>query len=326
MRSTSLRKEVAKELISFLLISAVPMACLGQIIFHQSVFHGGVIAGRYSTGMGTGSEVVYLHIEEGSSIRSAYILAYCSGLNTTSKLDINGAEYHFGESTRLTSFSHTNPFFSPIATHVIDFTSNLQANPASSFTVELFQLPGLPFLGVFAPYIYIEYENLNLSEVNSIIVINQYSLTGNEAYNVLNMNNINVDFPVGFSLYTDRTGSGFVPNEDVFFNSNFLGVVGGSDNVNSLWNFGGVKGHFHYQNNQLFGLDDDTPNSSMGDTDGLADVSSFLTNNATTCNFQLRNILYPNQPSNATSAKIAYFLSYIPTCPVLDIAMERKYS
>jgi gliding motility-associated-like protein len=326
MRSTSLKKEVVKSFFSFLILVIFPGMCLGQLIFHQSAFHGGVTAGGFSTGLGSGYGIVNLYIEPGSSIRRAYILAFTSGLNTSSKIGINGLVYHFGESTKLTSVGITNPFFSPIETHAVDFTDDLQVNPTTGFAIELFDLPDLPFLGVFAPYIYVEYENVNLPSVNSIIVINQQPLTGDEVYTINNMNFISTDFPLSFALYTDRTGSGFIPNEDVYFNSNFLGVVGGSDSVNNNWNFGGVKGHFYYQNNELFGLDDDTPDAFMSGTDGLANVSDYLNNNASTCNFQLRNINYPNQPFNATSVKIAYLLTYTPNCPVLEPLMERKYS
>ncbi len=298
----------------------------GQILFQQDVFRGGVTGGGFSTGMGVGSGIVQLYIEPGSEIRRAYIIAFSSGENATGSILINNIEYQFNAINNLSNVSHTSIFSSPIGTYIVDFTDDLLSAQTSTFFIEVpFQI-GMPFKGVFAPYIYIQYENLTLPEVCSVMLLNNHQLTGDENYNVNNINHFNTNFPVGFSLYTDRTGSGFVPNEDVFFNSNFLGVLGGSDNVNSFWNFGGVKGHFYYQNNQLFGLDDDTPDAFMSGTDGLADVSGYLINNATSCNFQLRNILYPNQPMNATSAKIAYFFAYTPSCPVLEPIMERKYS
>jgi len=78
-----------------------------------------------------------------------------------------------------------------------------------------------------------------------------------------------------------------IDGSNVFFNSNFVGLIGGTDNVNSLWSGAGVKGHFYYQNNTLFGLDDDLPNNSMAATDALSDVSSYISNGITSYDFNL---------------------------------------
>ncbi len=168
---------------------------------------------------------------------------------------------------------------------------------------------------------YIVYENASLPITTSAIIINNQNYIGNENYVINNLNSINTFYPVSFSLYTDRTGGNFAPDENVYFNSNLLGTIGGSDNINSAWNYAGVKGHFYYQNNQLFGLDDDTPDATMNGTDGLADVSSYLTNNATSCNFQLINILYPNQADNNTNSNLAYFLTYTSPCTPFPVSV-----
>jgi hypothetical protein len=106
----------------------------------------------------------------------------------------------------------------------------------------------MPFVGVFAPFIYLEYINPNLANVGSTIIINNQNLFGNEVYNINNLNSINLNDPFGFALYTDRTGSQQKKNSNLFINSNLIGITGGSDQVNSLWSFAGVKGHFYYQN------------------------------------------------------------------------------
>lgn len=91
--------------------------------------------------------------------------------------------------------------------------------------------------------------------------------------------------------------------------------MSGNDQTNSSYPASGVKGHFYYQNNQLFGLDDDTPDVVMNSTDGLADVSSHLIQNIGLCNFQLTHINYPNQNKISTSANFAYFLTYTHLAP-----------
>jgi gliding motility-associated-like protein len=82
--------------------------------------------------------------------------------------------------------------------------------------------------------------------------------------------------------------------------------------VNNLWTGAGVKGHFYYQNNTLFGLDDDTPDSVMGGSDGLADISSYLINNDTTLNFSLA---WQNPfLNNSSNFYQGFFLTYTTPC------------
>ena len=199
-------------------------------------------------------------------------------------------------------------------------------NPAiTNFNVTIPQQLGLPSnWGFWTVFLYVVYENSLLNNFCYSIIINQNDFVGNEFYQVGNINPINNFSPVGFSLYTDRSGSGFIEDKEVYFNSNLLGIVGGSDETNDLWNFAGVKGHFYYQNNQLFGLDDDISNNIMGSTDGLADVSSYLPNNTTSLNFQLSHINYPNHPINHSNINLAYFLTYTTPCDIFqtDLLVE----
>ncbi|MEZ4889573.1 MAG: hypothetical protein R2779_03110 [Crocinitomicaceae bacterium] len=294
-----------------------------QIVLYQDVFHGGATGGGFSTGMGIGGGTINLHIESGSTIRKAYIFAYSSGKYTSENVTINGVDYKFNILNRITSVSITNPNFTPINLHYIDITDELNILQTSIFNISIDAQPYFPFEGVFAPYIYISYENNGLPVFNTSIIVNNQNLIGNEFYNINILNPISSNTPVGFSIYSDRSEEGSPPSKQVFFNSNLLGVIGGSDNINNLWNYAGVKGHFYYQNNQLFGLDDDTPDAIMGGTDGLADVSSYIQNNATSCNFQLTHINYPNQPVNATSINLAYFLTYTSPCQPFDVSVVK---
>ena len=297
-----------------ILAGYIPCKSVSQIIFHQDVFRGGVTAGGFSTGMGIGSGTVQLYIEPGSTIKKAYIFTFSTGLNTSESIIINGQNYTFNNSSKLVSFTHTNFYFSPINIHCIDFTNVLNISPTNSFQINIPNQNGLPFLGVFAPFIYIEYLNNSLPVVNTCVVLNKQNLIGSEVYNLSNLNPINISSPIGFSIYSDRAN-----NENIWFNFNLLGTLNGNDNINNLWNFSGVKGHFYYQNNQLFGLDDDSPDSIMNGTDALANVSSFLNNNATNVHFLLEHNQYPSQQSNETSINLGYFLAYTSPCDTFSV-------
>lgn len=293
------------------------------MIYYQDVFHGGVTAGGFSTGLGAGSGVVDLYIEPGSTIRKAYLFAF-STINADEVLYINNSAFYFNSENRVASFGTTASWFSPIHLHVIEVTNWLQSNFTDSFNMEVPSQPGMPYEGVFAPYMCIAYNNPLMPPVNVAIFGNTQELIGNEEYNISNMNPINTQYPVGFSLYTDRTGSGFIETNEIYFNSAFLGVVGESDNVNWQWNGAGVKGHFYYQEVQLFGLDDDVANNSMSGTDGLADVSEYLDNNVTSCAFQLHHVNYPFQAATANNVNLAYTFAYTTPCQPFETTLTEE--
>jgi len=294
-----------------------------QLVYYQDTFRGGITGGGFSTGLGAGSGVVDLYIEPGSTVRKAYLLAF-SSINADAVLYINSSAFDFNSENRVASFGTPASWFSPMHLHVIDVTNWLQSNFADSFNMEVPLQPGLPYEGVFAPFICIAYNNPIMPPVSVAIIGNTQDLIGNEEYSISNLNPINTQYPVGFSLYTDRTGSGFTETNEVYFNSTFLGVVGGSDNVNWQWNGAGVKGHFYYLDNQLFGLDDDVANNSMSGTDGLADVSDYLDNNATSCHFRLQHINYPNQSATSTNINLAYTLAYTTPCLPFETTLTEE--
>ncbi len=287
---------------------------------YQDVFHGGVTAGGFSTGQGIGSGVVQLHIEPGSVIRKAFLLAYSANIQEDSVI-INNETFSFNQINCIESFQITNIYFSPLHLHCIDITQWLQNNLTDNFSVTTIYQAGLPFKGVFAPFIWIAYENTSLPIVGTTLITNTQSLTGNEYYAINDLNVVDLTKPVGFSVYTDRTGSENVPNIKVFFNNNLLGILEGPDANSNIWPWSGTKGHFYYQNHQLFGLDDDTPDAFMGGGDGLADVSNYMTSN-NSCDFRLLNILYPMQNMGASSGNLAYTLAYSTPCQPFDVAVS----
>jgi gliding motility-associated-like protein len=110
---------------------------------------------------------------------------------------------------------------------------------------------------------------------------------GNENYLITGLNPINTSNPVGFSIFIDRACNNTTDGSVVFVNSNNIGVIGVPDGVNSLWGCSGSKGHFYYQNNTLFGLDDDAANNTMNGADALADISTYIINGSTTYSLDL---------------------------------------
>ena len=284
---------------------------LSQNLFHQDIFYGGVTAGGFSTGQGAGSGTLNLYIEPGSTIRKAYLFSYRIGYPPTVPITINGMSYVFDTLNCIMSAPHLNhPIAHPIKLFYHDITSDLNSSITSSFNISIPDQFGLPLnWSWLTAFIYIEYENPLLPKVATSLWVNDKDFdyfSSTIPYSMYGLNTVDTNFPVGLSLFTDRID--YQNKVKVDFEGNLLGYIAYSDNVNSLWNYSGVKGHYYYQNNILYGLDDDTANSTMTNSDGLADVAGFLTNGATSYNLILENEYLPPNPLATIDKKGFNFL------------------
>ncbi|MEZ4889572.1 MAG: gliding motility-associated C-terminal domain-containing protein [Crocinitomicaceae bacterium] len=307
------------------LILFISIQTNAQILFYQDVCNCGVTGAGFSTGMSFGNGQFNTYIEPGSTIKKAFIFTYSFRTPPPAVFILNNKHYIFESKDEIVKVNHANLYANPVKLFYKDITSDININTIYNITIpEQLELPINE--GFWSFFLYIIYENPNLNPTNSFILINDKNFIGNESYSVSNINSINTLFPVGFSIYTDRTGSSPFLNEhshEIYFNSQLLGIIGGSDNCSNLWSGAGIRGHFYYQNNQLFGLDDDTPDSVMSGSDGLADVASYLTNNQQNFTFQLKHIRFPNQQNSHNSVNLAYFLTYSSPCQPFDVSVSK---
>lgn len=291
-----------------------------QNLFHQDIFYGGVTAGGFSTGQGFGSGTLNLYIEPGSTIRKAYLFSYRVGYPPTVPITINSVPYVFDTLNCIMTVPHLNhPIARPINLYYYDITNDLNSSITSTFNITIPNQFGLPLnWSWLSAFLYIEYEHSALPKVASCIWLNDKDfdyLLSTTPYNMIGMNPIDTNYSVGLSLFTDR-----IDDENkvqVVFNGNYLGKIAYSDAINSLWNYAGIKGHFYYQNNTLYGLDDDTANTTMNNSDGLADVSGYLTNGATSYNLILENEYLPPHPIADYSRKgfnLLFLNAYTTLC------------
>ncbi|MDT8412763.1 MAG: gliding motility-associated C-terminal domain-containing protein [Vicingaceae bacterium] len=303
-------------LIIVIIVGSFSIKSFSQTLFYQDVFYGGVTAGGFSTEQGSGAGVLNLYIEPGSTIRKAYLFSYRAGFPSNSSLIVNGVPFLIDTTNILMSVSHANSNFTPINLYYEDITTYLTNNFTNTFNITIPNQTGLPIgWGWSTVFIFIEYNNSALPKIATSLWVNDKNFVGNEFYNYYNLMPIDNSNPVSFSLYSDRTvDTIFSEGYHSYINSNLLGVIGGSDAVNSLWSGAGVKGHFYYQNNMLFGLDDDTPDSLMGGSDGLADIKSYINNNDTSFDFQLTHQKYPNNLPGRTNVNLAEIITYTTPC------------
>ncbi|GIV41734.1 MAG: hypothetical protein KatS3mg034_1044 [Vicingaceae bacterium] len=293
-----------------------------QTLFHQDIFYGGVTAGGFSTGGGFGSGTLNLYIEPGSTIRKAYLFSYRIGYPPSVPITVNNVPYIFDTLNCIMTVSHKTIYASPTKLYYYDITNDLNSSITSTFNITIPDQFDLPInWGWWTAFIYIEYENLSLSRVASTLWINDKDYFGNESYTMTGMNPVNNSNPIGLSLMLDRAIDYTYDGSIVTINSNILGVVGGSDSVNYLWGWGGAKGHFYYQNNTLFGLDDDTANATMNGSDALADISSYIANGA---NGYSLNIVHsnPNPSSGAPNWNLLFINAYTTPCDTFSTSIS----
>jgi PKD repeat protein len=317
----------SRYLIAFVTVIFFAIQSSGQLVFEQDIVKGGITAAGFSTGQGSGSGSFDIFIEPGSSIKKAYAFTYSQRYPPPAIFTLNELSFSFDTNNVIMNVEYYDPpapFVSPSRLYFKNLTNEINPD-ISNYNVTIPFQPDLPInAGYWTLFLIVVYEHQDLNHTAYSILINDKNFTGLEIYTVDQLNPIDTNYPVGFSLYTDRSGLGTPPTKLVTFNSSLLGVVGGSDNVNSNWNRGGVKGHFYYQNNQLFGLDDDLPNNVMSGTDGLADVSEYLSQNAANFNFQLQHSNYPNQPITGTQVNLAYTLACTTPCQPFETTLTEE--
>ncbi|GAB4221038.1 MAG: hypothetical protein Kow00102_13100 [Spirochaetota bacterium] len=309
-----------------------------QNLFHQDIFYGGVTAGGVSTGIGAmspGDTVsLPLYIEPGSSIRKVYLFTYSQGYPPYSQtIYINSTGFIFDStSNKIMTSTHTTPSATPVKLYYKDITNDLGSSISDTFDVYFpynpawnNNPPSTLNWGWYTAFLYIEYENPSLPKVATTVWVNDKNFdyaSSTLPFNMSGMNSINTSSPVGLSIYSDRTT--YANKIKVLFNSNLLGKIAYSDSINWQWNHAGVKGHFYYQNSTLFGLDDDTANSTMYNTDGLADVSSYLSSGATSYSLILEQEFLPPDPNAGIGKKnmnFLFFNAYTTPCDTFSTSI-----
>lgn len=270
--------ELKKLLTSWFL--ALSISVFGQVNYYQDICNCGITGGGFSTGMSFGSGQVQLYIEPGSLIKKAFLFAHRYGEASDAVIDINSISYNFSELTQFgpTTFSGANWVANEHSAHVIDITNSIDPS-VSVFNVSIpnqISCSGCSFNNI---YILVIYENTNITQTLSYnIVLNDKNEAQSVNYSADFLNVINLLYPIGFACYTDRLGDNNDGSSLLFQNGieYNVGTLKGSDSNSTAWYGAGVKGHFYYQNNILYGLSDDTPDNLVSNSDGLLDVQNYL--------------------------------------------------
>jgi gliding motility-associated-like protein len=294
-----------------------PPRLYAQQLFHQDVFYGGVTAAGWSGGTGgAGNGNIEIYIEPGSTIRNAWLFIYSIGNPSPSFITINGTNIFHQDFIFLEEVDHTG--MRPIRHYVYDFSNHI-APTTTNFTVQIHAFSTGPELnwGWFCPVLYVEYDNPSLDKIATSLWYNDKNLYGLENYTFFDMLLIDTDNPVALPLLLDRACVLQTDRTFVEVNGNSLTTplngVGGN-NLNSSSSCAGVRAHFYYQNNTLYGLDASIANNNMDNNDALADIAPYLSNGDTGYDLKLTHYFALNAGPTAPNVATIFPHAYTTPC------------
>ena len=288
-----------------------------QNLFHSDSFYGGVTCAGFSTGQGAGTNTIYTYIEPGSFIRKAYVFTYTLGSKLPDTIMINNSQIIYDTVNQVMNVEHPYTSNTNVKLYYKDITQFIQNNFTNQFQISIFNENGLPpGWGTWTTTIYIEYEHPSLPKINTAIWVNDKKYIGNESYYFSNVSPFDLTNPVGFSLISDRSCSVITDGTIVNINNSTNDTIWGNDQ-SSINDCNGIKGHFYYQNNTLFGLDDDTPDNNMYHSDALANIAPLMINSSS-FNLNLKHTNLDGPLANR-NINLLFITAYTSPCDTFSI-------
>lgn len=297
-----------------LLIFCVPLTIYSQILYYQDNCHCGVTGAGFSTLMAGGSDTLKVHIAPGSTIRKAFLFGTEYWNNSLPFIDFNitlgDTNFTFNSQSRISAFNASNLSTAPnIYIHSLDVTQSIESID-STFLI------GIPnvsecFGCIFSTvYVYILYENPNLDLTSSYILINNQDEQYSSDFLLTHMNEITSSSDVGWAICASRI-SEWTPGDGSFlsFNNGIYnaGLLEGEGNLTS----DGPQGCFYFENNELFGLSNDTPDYYVNGYDALINCENLVNPNHS-LNWKLSWEM--NAPSPPYNIYNEFFIEHGTTC------------
>lgn len=264
---------------------------IGQSIFYQDVFKGGVCVTGTATG-NSGSPFVDVpyYIEGGSSIRKIFMITYEGKPYTNHEafdydFILDGIPINQNNTSNITvnATNLVDPTnWQAQRNHIVDITNSW--SPSGSFIhieVPYHETPiGCPGCHYSAPVLVIMYNNPLLPELNVSLYLND--VVNDDTTHINNLTGFNPILQgsdVGMGVHSDRLGGLLVGGDgfSYFINDQYIGY---NDTVDSM-PFGstmeaGVIGTYYYQNGSLIGLTDDIANNQLSASDGILRLNNYI--------------------------------------------------
>ncbi len=299
-----------------------------QNLFLEECFEGGVTAAGRTGTLGATNGTFQIKWEEDFVLRKAIALTYRYGRPTDNELVLNGVSIPLNMVSQIGEEHPDHEFAGQFAVHGIDITELVEISDNSiSVFLDGFENTIPINTGWWSVMCVFLYES---PSINQPMCLRIY--TANQGQN--EPQNYSFPTPVfdqtkdfAFSIYSDRISSDDSDRSIIGINSELLGNIGGADATNPMGGFndGGVRGHFYYENGELNGLDDDIPNNTIEDSDGIAVINDYILDESMQ-ELYMSALSYPESTGRGNPHP-AFFLTYSPDCAVLpDLgSMQRTY-
>ncbi|MCT4583124.1 MAG: hypothetical protein N4A35_17060 [Flavobacteriales bacterium] len=283
-----------------------------QTTFYKDIYKGGVSGGGF-TAYGTGT--IFYEIPDNSSIKKAFLL--CANWLTDTvqhSIYIDGYEVILDSNRRVTQeyLSNTNIGNNYSSVYVSDITNIININNDSLVINSPVNINN-SFQYYLDFYVIIFYENISFPLISASIDVLDKNVVGI----MNNSHNIESPFlakPLSVSLLTGHMTT-FDDSTDVYLNDSiFIGRIGGQEE--DCLSSAGVFGNFYYQNDTLYGLKDDTPDSIMNGSDVLFDLKSYNIESNFSLKYIYQDYVSPT-PESTTNPIWATFLTYSTKCDTL---------
>ncbi|NEN22090.1 hypothetical protein G3O08_01050 [Cryomorpha ignava] len=293
-----------------------------QNLFLEECFVGGVTAsGRTSLSITDG--FFKFKWETQYTLKDAYVLTYRYGRPSQIPFAIDGNEFQWDETSIIGEELYDTELIKFFAVHGKRVTDMVNIQKDSVYVYMDGHAPlGQQFTGWYSLQFLFLYTSSSITDTTCInIYTASQKQTAMQKYK-FEKPNYRANTDVGFSIYSDRLNIYYEDRTQIGINNDILGEIWGFDETNP--GAGGVRGHFYYENGELFGLDDDTANTQVYRSDGIAVINDYL-------NDQEEQSLYLNpvnvdNPIWGANPHPAFFIVYTPNCSLPQGDMPRSQS
>jgi len=314
-----------------------------QVLFYQDTYKGGITSDGY-TYYGTNylhADTInfQLHIPSTSTIRKAFLLSFVIVGNSSNPnikdrpliLNFNNNTLVIDSSCRVANFfrcdySSNSNYCWIVAKDVTNLTQsagNKLITPCQGC---------LMIADTSRHYIYdgfilaVMYDEPTMPIVNPVIFLNNNTYNSNMMQALNRLNPIDNSKDVGLSIETEDVWAGnSVSSYTLGFSLNSslgnytLGVL--DQKISAGIYAKTLPGSFYYENNTLFGLIDDTPDSLINKTDALTNIKNYIANGATT--FSLTSTSLTS--GGCIDERLGYILAYSSPCPPINNVPLQNY-
>jgi PKD repeat protein len=312
-----------KYLLTIWLLFTAQLSMFGQNLFLEECFQGGVTgAGRTALGLIDGH--FKIKWEENFVLKAAYAVTYRYGRPEPIQFTLNSGMFQWNQSNQI------GAELEELAIESKNFAVNIE-NIFESVTISsdsiYVYMDGVqgnnPLLaqGWYSIYCIFLYESPDITDTTCVRIYtaDQVQYTRQD-YSIATPSHKN-DTDIGLAIHSDRLGL-FEDRGAVLVNGDYIGAMWGADGTNPL-TYGGVRGHFYYQDEALFGLDDDTANATVNRSDGLAVINAYLDFAA---DHQVISFFRTNpgtvDPGGANPHP-SFVVTYTPECEVVSADVPR---